>query len=1372
MGLSRRWGLWLALLLVLLAASAAAEENLLINPGFEERGEEGLPAGWETEAYFGLDGYTLYGLSAETHEGSYSAMLQNLDNNDARYYQTVEVEPEELYRLSGWIRAEGITPTGEWGANLSVKNLYVHTEAIRDTEGSWRYVELYGETGPGQTEVTVCARLGGYSGEVSGKAWFDDLSLVRVEEIPGDTVAELWFSPDYDWGDESWEETDWDEDMDEPQRAAWPMLVGIAAGFVLIALLLWANRNRFDRKTEEKAYPWFWTALMLLAGLAVRLWVGIRVEGYPVDISCFTAWGERLLSVGTARFYQEGVFCDYPPAYMLVLGLGQLCARALGGGRAVQVMMIKLPAMLADLGIAVLAGREARRRHSSRFTTVFLTALLALNPLMILNSAAWGQIDSVLTLLLVLVAILAMRGQWQAVLPVYVLAVLTKPQALMLGFLGLAAIVVEAARNPKCREKMLIGLGASAWVAAGIIVPFAINHQPGWLIQIYSDTLSSYPYATVNASNLNYLLGANWKALTLTASPWADAVLALLSAGWGAACWLRGQKRKWKLPGLELSLCGAFFLFFLLCIPLKLSWRVMGIGSMALAFAVVLPLWLRSTRLEDLSVCGALLFLVLFALGIKMHERYLFPAIAFLALAFAIRRDWRLLLALLLVSAAMLVNVGIPLDNALRLGSESGHLNSDTAVQASAAAIINLLAMGLTAWAALDLCDPEGPRSVPLRSLLTDPQPARPDGPVRRDPLLHWRKLDTLLILGITLSYSAVGLWNLGSTRAPQTFWTSSKSDEQVILDLGARHEDFSMLYYCGVSYRPFTVAVSDDGKSWSEEYWAQMDQGQCFRWKYLVPSYAQGNGQRTYSSSREYGGVQLLSGRYVRISAQQTALRLGEVIFRETVRRGVLREDEETGETVAETLLEPGAEITVTFLRGAGGNPDSPYASSGSLTVDEPGTCEGDPGWFNSTYFDEIYHARTGYEHLHGMTPYENTHPPLGKLLMALCIGIFGMTPFGWRLAGCLAGIAMVPVMYLMGKQLTKKTVPAAAAALMIALDCMHYTQTRIATIDSFPVLFILLACFFMLRFIQRDLRQTERSLADLACSGFFMGCACASKWIGIYAGVGLAVMYFWALAREIRATKPGPERSEIWRIILLDCAACLVFFILVPAVLYLLCYIPYFAAEKPQSLGDLIRMTIEAQQGMLNYHSTPGLGMDHPFYSPWYEWPLIVRPMYYAMSAYTREGYNYSIFCFGNPAVWYVGLAGVGYVVWRYLLGHRYTLEESSYRWHLRASGEETETTFLLIGLLAQFLPWVLVPRGTYIYHYFASVPFLILCTMWLLHRLMLLSPVGGQRLTWGYLAVCLAFFVILFPYASGVEVPVAWLDFCKNFLHLYYA
>ena len=51
-----------------------------------------------------------------------------------------------------------------------------------------------------------------------------------------------------------------------------------------------------------------------------------------------------------------------------------------------------------------------------------------------------------------------------------------------------------------------------------------------------------------------------------------------------------------------------------------------------------------------------------------------------------------------------------------------------------------------------------------------------------------------------------------------------------------------------------------------------------------------------------------------------------------------------------------------------------------------------------------------------------------------------------------------MLPAMYLFGKQLTKRTDMAVAAMTIMALDCMHLTQTRIATIDSFPVLFIML--------------------------------------------------------------------------------------------------------------------------------------------------------------------------------------------------------------------------------------------------------------------------------------------------------------------------
>ena len=126
---------------------------------------------------------------------------------------------------------------------------------------------------------------------------------------------------------------------------------------------------------------------------------------------------------------------------------------------------------------------------------------------------------------------------------------------------------------------------------------------------------------------------------------------------------------------------------------------------------------------------------------------------------------------------------------------------------------------------------------------------------------------------------------------------------------------------------------------------------------------------------------------------------------------------------------------------------------SRAATLIDEQHTVAAYPGYLNSTYFDEIYHARTAFEHLHGMNAYEWTHPPLGKVLMMVGIQLFGMTPFGWRFMGALVGVLMVPLMYLMAKQLTKDTRLSFIAMALMALDSMHFTQTRIATIDSYAV-------------------------------------------------------------------------------------------------------------------------------------------------------------------------------------------------------------------------------------------------------------------------------------------------------------------------------
>ena len=80
------------------------------------------------------------------------------------------------------------------------------------------------------------------------------------------------------------------------------------------------------------------------------------------------------------------------------------------------------------------------------------------------------------------------------------------------------------------------------------------------------------------------------------------------------------------------------------------------------------------------------------------------------------------------------------------------------------------------------------------------------------------------------------------------------------MIDLGRHYDQVSMLYYCRVSYNDFSVAVSDDMTSWSQEYWAEMSEGQCYRWEYLKPSTVDANGKRTYNGSNRLTDVQRLS--------------------------------------------------------------------------------------------------------------------------------------------------------------------------------------------------------------------------------------------------------------------------------------------------------------------------------------------------------------------------------------------------------------------------------------------------------------------------------------------------------------------------------
>ena len=1355
--------------MILLPLCKAEETNLLFNGDFTEIDADGFPVGWYTDAYIMDTGYTAFSVQEAPglSNGEHCICIHNFADNDARFVQDVEVEPQSLYRFSGYVMADAIIDGR--GANLSIDGLYSFSQSIFDTDGEWEYIEWYGETGEEQYSVTLFARVGGYSGISKGKAYFRNLCLTKVDGLPEDCIADMWYKPT---------DTDYYEDDEEDVSGSgsrW-IFIFIVAAYVLLFMKIMSGTDNvpvLDR--VENRSDKILLCIGLLFSFLLRVLISGLVSGYSVDVNCFLSWGNTFRSSGPAGFYTQTSFCDYPPAYLYILGMNAAFLNAIGAsGQAVTGIIYRFVPCLCDILICyvIYCFTIKQEPFLSGRRLVAFCLLLSFNPVSVLNSAAWGQMDSVLCLCILLVAVMAIEGKWQFALPFYMLSVLIKPQSLMLGFLGVTAAVIAWCRKREYRGKILIGLGVSVIVGIIVILPFGIGQKAGWLINKYSDTLASYPYATVNTANLYYLLAANWKSIIQEShvlAPIIFAVLCLVYAFW----WNRRTEHKHKK--VELSCLLLFSLWFLFCAIVRKNWIYVGTAAMALAFLIVLSLYIRKSDIRLLPYFGALLFILLYVFGIKMHERYLMPVFSLLALAYVINKDRRILYILLAFSLTVFINEFIVLDNSIRLGSSMGHLNQDTLTLAVILSAINIAAAVYAVWLGIEITSSDYKGTCFFRRLrinqadAVDPEISRlRSGP---DKKLFWKRRDSIILAVITILYSVLTFSTLGSTKAPQTVWTSSDYDEYVVFDLGDIYSDFSMLYFSQVSRNDFSVSVSNDSVNWSDDYWAQMNQSECWKWKYLNTSW-EDDGERVYASGTEDSIVRL-SGRYVKLTAHQIGLSLCEVLFRDT------------NDCI----------IPVTGTERYLDNAESALRSDPQNLTDEQNCLEELPGifcndktreeapqpsWWNGTYFDEIYHARTGYEFLKKTVPYETSHPPLGKILISCGIAIFGMTPFGWRFAGALAGVLMLPAMYLIGKQLTKKTSLAAVLTLLMALDCMHLTQSQIATIDSFPVLFILYSYFFMLRFTQTNIQREKlsRILPDLAASGAFMGLAVSSKWIGVYAGIGLAVLFFRHCIRSVKnnTNKLGDneDRDMAAKRVINICLWCILFFVAIPLFIYLFSYIPYFSYDtRIRSIPDYLKAVWNAQVGMLNYHSTPGLGMDHPFYSPWYQWPIIGKPMYYASKSYlSDQRFSYSIFCFGNPAIWLIALLTLAACIILYKI---YSSQMHSGRRLSPYISEDilfTENTvFILIGLLAQFLPWVLVPRGTYIYHYFASTPFLMMSVVLIFGTVMLRHKKLSEIIITVYLLAVLAFFIILFPYASGIRVPVGWLDIGKKFLRIWY-
>lgn len=383
---------------------------------------------------------------------------------------------------------------------------------------------------------------------------------------------------------------------------------------------------------------------------------------------------------------------------------------------------------------------------------------------------------------------------------------------------------------------------------------------------------------------------------------------------------------------------------------------------------------------------------------------------------------------------------------------------------------------------------------------------------------------------------------------------------------------------------------------------------------------------------------------------------------------------------------------------------------------------------------FDEVYFAFTAQEIAKGDSDswemgakapqgfaFEWSHPPLGKELSALGILIFGDRTFGWRFFQALFGGLGTVVIYIVGKELFQSKRAGVFAAFLYTFDCFIFVLSRITMVDIFLVNFILLASLFLIKYAKTGINKF------LYISGFFCGLSMSVKWSGVYtteflAAVGLLVMYYTEIG--------GDERSgdSYIKQVLKSIITLTVAFLVIPAVVYVATYIPYFLYGH--GLSDFVAL----QEGMYWYHKS--VTQSHPYQSQWWEWPILLRTVYLYLGGHgDKHRYIYAI---GNPFIWWTGclflVIGIVQVIRR----------------------EVPSLTFAVFSVFAYWLPWALSPRKvTFLYHFLPSFVFVVLIIAYFLdliwerfHR--------GKYLVLLYLFIAAGTFVYFYPILAAVPIP----------------
>jgi dolichyl-phosphate-mannose-protein mannosyltransferase len=218
---------------------------------------------------------------------------------------------------------------------------------------------------------------------------------------------------------------------------------------------------------------------------------------------------------------------------------------------------------------------------------------------------------------------------------------------------------------------------------------------------------------------------------------------------------------------------------------------------------------------------------------------------------------------------------------------------------------------------------------------------------------------------------------------------------------------------------------------------------------------------------------------------------------------------------------------------------------------------------------------------------------------------------------------------------------------------------------------------------------------------------------------------------------------------------------------------YIPDLLAGN--SLLDVVQL----QSAMFSFHSGSSVVQAQGLWdNAWWSWPLVLKPLWLAVSYNPPNGLVSTIMLLGNPAVWWVGFACIITLLAMLVPGQELVfrlrgklakkeqvpeaeatlaVNKESRRWDLAA-------VFIVVIFFFQWVPYMLISRITYIYHFYVNVPILCLASAYFLNKIW--DKKYGKLATVAYLAIVVLVFVLFYAVISGMPTSRDWIDSLKLF------